>query len=234
MESWSVGYDGDGDVERHAGMHDAWPERQALHVKLVSDYICPWCYVGLARLERLRQEFEVTLTACAFDLRPGIPPEGIAREEASKGKTYPPGYLDNLRQTALDAGIDLKRPPLVPNTRKAHEATEFTRDNGGDLWGVQRALFRAYFEEEQDIGDTDVVVRACEDAGVDADALREALDEGRYSEEIEKQMEWGRSNGVTGVPTTIFNGRFAVVGAQDVELLRDVAGRIVRGEVEAK
>ncbi len=232
MESWSVGYEGDGDVERHSGMHDARPEKQALDITLVSDYICPWCYVGLARLERLREEFEITLTACAFDLRPGIPSEGIAREEASKGKTYPPGYLDNLRQTALDAGIDLKRPPLVPNTRRAHEATEFAREHGGDLWAVHRALFRAYFEEEQDIGDTNVVVRACKDAGVDSDALREALDDGRYSEEIEKQMAWSRSNGVSGVPTTIFNGRFAVVGAQDVALLRDVAGRIVRGEAE--
>ncbi len=233
MESWSVGYDGDGDVERHIGMHDTRPEKQALQVTLVSDYICPWCYVGLARLEQLRQDFEVTLTACAFDLRPGIPAEGVARAEASKGKVYPPGYLDNLRQTALAAGIELKRPSLVPNTRKAHEATEFTRDTDGDLWAVHRALFRAYFEEEQNIGDTDVVVRACEEAGVEGGALSEALDAGRYSEEIEKQMEWSRSNGVTGVPTTIFNGRFAVVGAQDVDLLRDVAGRIVRNEVEA-
>ena len=234
MESWSVGYDGDGDVERHSGMHDARPEKQALQVTLVSDYICPWCYVGLARLEQLRQDFEVTLTACAFDLRPGIPPEGIARAEASKGKTYPPGYLDNLRQTALAAGIELKRPSLVPNTRKAHEATEFTRDNGGDLWAVHRALFRAYFEEEQNIGETDVVVRACEEAGVDSSGLREALEASRYSKGIAKQMEWSRSNGVTGVPTTIFNGRFAVVGAQDVDLLRDVAGRIVRGDVETE
>ncbi len=232
-----MGYDGDGDVERHSGMHDARRQsdsrKQALHVTLVSDYICPWCYVGLARLEHLRADFEITLTACAFDLRPGIPPEGIAREEASKGKTYPHGYLDNLRQTALDAGIEMKRLPLVPNTRKAHEATEFARENGGDLWAVHRALFHAYFEEEQNIGDTDVVVGACADVGVDAKALREALDEGRYSEEIEKQMAWSRENGVTGVPTTIFNSRFAVVGAQDVDLLRDVAGRIVRGEVEA-
>ncbi|HEY5638897.1 MAG TPA: DsbA family oxidoreductase [Dehalococcoidia bacterium] len=234
MESWSVGYEGDDDVERHSGMHDARPEKPALHVTLVSDYICPWCYVGLARLEQLREEFEITLSACAFDLRPGIPPEGIAREEASRGRTYPPGYIENLHQTALDAGIEMKRPSLVPNTRKAHEATEFARDNGGDLWAVHRALFRAYFEEEQNIGDADVIVGVCEGVGIDSGALREALDAGRYREEIEKQMEWGRANGVTGVPTTIFNSRFAVVGAQDVALFRDVAGRIVRGEVEAK
>ncbi len=234
MESWSVGYDGDDDVERHSGLHDAPADKAALHVTLVSDYICPWCYVGLARLEQLRQDFEITLTACAYDLRPGLPPEGIARAEASQGKTYPPGYLDNLRQTALDAGIDMKRPALVPNTRKAHEATEFTHDTGGDLWAVHRALFRAYFEEEQNIGDTDVVVRACADAGLEANELRAALDAGRYAAEIEKQMAWSRENGVTGVPTTIFNNRFAVVGAQEFNLFRDVAGRIVRGEVEAE
>jgi predicted DsbA family dithiol-disulfide isomerase len=231
MESWSVGYEGDDDVERHAGMHDARPAQPPLHVTLVSDYICPWCYVGLARLERLRADFDVTLDCCAYDLRPGIPPEGIAREEISKGRVYPQGYLDNLRQTALDAGIDMKRPPLVPNTRKAHEATEFAKEHGGDLWAVHRALFRAYFEEEQNIGDPDVVVAACTRAGLDAGTLREALTDGRYQPEVERQMAWSREIGISGVPTAIFNSKFAVVGAQDYELFRDVAGRIVRGEV---
>jgi predicted DsbA family dithiol-disulfide isomerase len=229
MESWSVGYDGDEDVERHAGMHETrqTTAKPPLHLVLVSDYICPWCYVGLARLEKLRDEFDVTLTACAYDLRPGIPPEGLPRSEVSQGRTYPEGYLDNLRLTALEAGIEMKRPPLVPNTRKAHEATEFASENGGDLWAVHRALFRAYFEEERNIGDTEVVVEVCAAAGVEHNALRSALDEGRYREEIERQMGWGRSQGISGVPAVIFNMRFAVTGAQDYEVFRDVAQRIV-------
>lgn len=229
MESWSVGYEGDDDVERHAGMHDARPltAKPPLHVILVSDYICPWCYVGLARLEMLREEFDITLTACAYDLRPGIPPEGLPRSEVSKGRTYPEGYLDNLRQTALDAGIEMKRPPLVPNTHKAHEATEFASENGGDVWAVHRAIFRAYFEEERDIGDTDVLLDACATAGVDRDRLRLALEDGRFREEIERQMTWSRAQGISGVPAVIFNMRFAVTGAQDYEVFRDVAQRIV-------
>jgi predicted DsbA family dithiol-disulfide isomerase len=233
MESWSVGYEGDEDVERHAGMHDARPPKPRLHVALVSDYICPWCYIGLARLERLRDEFAISLEAVAYELRPGIPPQGMPRSEYAKGRTYPPGYVDNLLATARDAGIEMKRPPLIPNTRLAHQATEFAAENGGDLWAVHRALFHAYFEAEEDIGDADVVVRACEKAGLDGAALRAALADGRHAEEIERQMRWSRENGITGVPTTIFNGRFAVVGAQDYELFRDVAGRIVRGEVTA-
>jgi predicted DsbA family dithiol-disulfide isomerase len=232
MESWSVGFDGDEDVERHAGIEEA-SAKPPLNLILVSDYICPWCYVGLARLEKLRDEFDITLTACAFDLRPGIPPEGVPRSEASKGKVYPPGYIDNLRQTALDAGIDMKRPPLVPNTRKAHQATEFVSESGGDLWAVHRALFRAYFEEEQNIGDTDVVVDICAKTGVNAEALGASLDAGEYAEEVERQMTWSRAQGISGVPTVIFNARFAVTGAQDYDVFRDVAGRIVRNEVKA-
>jgi predicted DsbA family dithiol-disulfide isomerase len=226
MESWVVGYEGDADVERHSGAIEE-ASSPALRIREVSDYICPWCYIGLARLEQLTEEFEVDFDAFAYDLRPGIPPEGMPREQASRGRTYPPGYIDNLIQTARDSGIEMKRPPLIPNTRKAHEATEFAKD-AGRLLPFHRAVFRAYWEREENIGDVDILCRVAEECGIDAGRLREALSDGRYTSQIEEQIAWARAAGVTGVPTFIFDDRFALVGAQDSEVFRDVAKRIIR------
>lgn len=123
----------------------------------------------------------------------------------------------------------MKRPPLVPNTRKAHEATEFAIEHG-KLWEIHRALFHAYFEEERHIGDIDVICEAVAGTGLNVSELRLALEDGRYAAEVERQMEWAREAGVTGVPTTIFNDRFALVGAQDYNVFRDVATRVSRTE----
>lgn len=237
MESWSVGFEGDADVERHAGMNSdrpAHPEpgdsrsRRTIRLRVVSDYICPWCYIGLTRVEQLRDEFDIELEVGAFELRPGIPPGGMSREEVSQGRVYPPGYLDNLRATAAEAGIEMKRPALVPNTRKAHEATEFAKEHGR-LWEIHRALFHAYFEEERNIGDVDVLCDVAAGIGLNADALRAALADGRYAAEVEEQLAWARAAGVTGVPTVIFAEKFAVVGAQEYAVFRDVASRVAAG-----
>ena len=178
-------------------------------------------------------EFQVDFDACAFDLKPGIPPEGLARERVYAGRVYPPGYVDNMIQTARDAGIDMKRPPLIPNTRKAHEATEFAKENGR-LLPFHRAVFAAYWEREENIGDIDVLCRVGEESGVDAGGLREALAAERYAAEVEQQIAWTRAAGITGVPTFIFEEKFALVGAQDYEVFRDVAQRVVQGRLRAE
>ncbi len=89
MESWSVGFDGDSDVERHAGVEAKQPAGGAqppLRLRVVSDYICPWCFIGLVRAERLFGEFDVEFDAWAYNLRPGIPPEGLPRDEVYRGR----------------------------------------------------------------------------------------------------------------------------------------------------
>jgi len=182
------------------------------------------------RVERLTEEFAVGFDVGAYDLRPGLPLEGLSREQANAGRTYPPGYVDNLLQTARDSGIDMKRPSLIPNTRKAHEATEFAKD-AGRLLPFHRAVFRAYWEREENIGDVDMLCRATAEAGIDADGLREAIADGRYASRVEEQIAWARAAGITGVPTFIFDERFALVGAQDYEVFRDVARRIVSGRL---
>jgi len=233
VESWCVGYEGNDDVERHAGIEpsDA-PLRPYLRLTAVSDYICPWCYVGFTRIEALRSDYDINFEACAYELRPGIRPEGISRAEASKGRVYPPGYIENLIATARDSGIDMKRPPLIPNTRLAHEATEFAKEHG-KLWGIHRALFAAYFEQEQDIGNIDVLCDVASRTGLDANALRAALATHRYAAEVQRQLDWSRAIGVTGVPTVVFDGRFSLVGAQDLDVFRDVAKRVVNLPAES-
>jgi predicted DsbA family dithiol-disulfide isomerase len=193
------------------------------------------------RVERLADEFELEFDPCAFDLKPGIPPEGLSREQVYAGRVYPEGYLDNMRRMAADAGLDMKRPPLIPNTRKAHEATEFAREHGAPtgpgqapsagsgqvLLAFHRALFHAYWTEERNIGDVDVLCDVAAGCGMDADALGAALADGRYAPAVEGQMTWSRAVGVTGVPTVIFEDRFAVVGAQEYATFLDVARRVV-------
>jgi len=177
------------------------------------------------------EELAVEFDASAFDLRPGLPLEGVPREEVSPGRVYPPVYVDNLLQTAREAGIDMKRPPLIPNTRKAHEATEFAKDSG-KLLPFHRAVFCAYWEAEENIGDAEVLCRLGAECGLDAAQLRDALADGRYAERVDGQIAWARSAGITGVPTFIFDESFALVGAQEYAVFQDVARRVVdrRGE----
>jgi len=175
-------------------------------------------------------EFDIDFDVCAFDLKPGIPPEGLPRDRVYAGRTYPPGYIDNLIQTARDAGIEMKRPPLIPNTRKAHEATEFAKETGM-LLPFHRAVFSAYFELEENIGDINVLCRIGAKSGLDSDELRQALNEARYATVIEEQIAWTRGAGITGVPTFIFAEKFALVGAQDYAVFSDVARRVVSGRL---
>lgn len=182
------------------------------------------------RVERLQEEFDLQFGVCAYDLRPGIPPEGMPREQASTGRVYPPGYLDNMRQMAADSGIEMKRPPFIPNTHKAHEATEFARETG-KLLEFHRATFKAYWTGERNIGDAAILCEIAAECGLDAAALAAALTDGRYAREVQEQMEWARAAGVTGVPTVIFEEKFAVVGAQDYEVFRDVATRVASGRL---
>jgi predicted DsbA family dithiol-disulfide isomerase len=120
----------------------------------------------------------------------------------------------------------MKRPPLIPNTRLAHEMTEFAKEYG-KLWETHRALFAAYFEHELDLGNIDVLCDVGTSVGLDPSALREALTTHRHAAEVQRQLDWSRAIGVTGVPTVIFNGRFSLVGAQDLNVVQDVAKRVV-------
>src|SRR5207247_3996882 len=166
-------------------------------VRLCDLYVSPGCHLPLPLLVRLRAERGVGVEVRAYALRPGLPPEGLPRDQLQANRVYPPGYLDNMHLIAREAGIEMKRPPLVPNTRKAHEATEFAKESGR-LLPFHRAVFRAYWEDVENIGDIDVLCRICAECGLDAAELRAALEGERFATRVQGELDWSRAGGSTG------------------------------------
>ncbi len=114
---------------------------------------------------------------------------------------------------------------LSSNSRLSLEAVEFAMEYG-DPWAFSRRMFKAYFEELEDIGTLAEVVRIGAEAGLPADTLRAALEEGRYRGRVDEGITWSRKIGVTAIPTFLFNERLALVGAHELDAFRQIMDEI--------
>ncbi|HXG35794.1 MAG TPA: DsbA family protein, partial [Dehalococcoidia bacterium] len=153
--------------QQETGLPGPLAAEGGLSVRLVSDYICPWCYIGRVRLERLRWELPLAIELWAFDLRPGLPPEGLPREAVYKETPERRERQQYLRSLAAEEGIALARPPIVPDTQRAHQATEYAKKQGKGL-EFSLAVFRAYWRGEENIGELSVLTRLASEVGLDS------------------------------------------------------------------
>ncbi len=119
-----------------------------------------------------------------------------------------------LRARFAQAGLKLVERERIPSTRRAHEATEFARDQGL-IEPFHHALMRRYWEEGEDISAPQILAAAAVEAGLDPVALQRAVDSGDYRERVETSAAQARSMGVTGIPTFVLGERLAIVGAQE-------------------
>ncbi|MGB2696041.1 MAG: DsbA family oxidoreductase [Dehalococcoidia bacterium] len=193
-----------------------------VRVTVISNYICPWCYVGMARIERLQRNFALNVQWQPFEIHPEIPPEGKPMGGVAAA------YYERFRPLAADAGLPFELPERVPNSHRALEAAEFAREQGA-FDPFHHALFLAYFTHGRDISDLDVLSELGASCGVDADELREALESRRYAALVDERTDESRQQGYTGTPTFIFEDgerRFPITGAQDYEVFESVARRM--------
>lgn len=187
-------------------------------ILIISDFNCPWCYVGMSEIAKLQQEYEFDIEWAPYLLDPSIPPEGRLREPYSKPGDPP----SPIEERAENLGIRITRGrTFYPNSHLALEAAEFAGEHGKS-WEFHLEMFRVYFEEMANIGELDVIVGVGESVGLDASALREALETRRYRDLVDEGVEWSRALGVTGVPTFVINEQYGVVGAQEYPVLLSV------------
>jgi len=198
-----------------------------MNIDVVSDVVCPWCFVGKRRLEAaLSQtgESPVAVRWRPFQLDPTIPPQGLERRAYMRAKFRDDARLAEaharLRALGAEVGIDFDFEAITrsPNTLDAHRLIRWASASGVQDEVVER-LFSAYFEHGRDIGDRSVLTEIAARCGMDADALeRQFADDGDI-EAVRAEIAEAQALGVTGVPFFIFASRFAVSGAQSAEVL---------------
>lgn len=199
----------------------------ALVVDVVSDVVCPWCYVGKRRLEAalaLRDNANTAIRWRPFQLDGTIPAEGLDRVTYMTRKF---GSLDRIagiqeRLTAIgaDEGIafDFAAIRRSPNTLDAHRLIRWA-DGLGRQGDIVEALFRAFFVEGRDIGDRTVLAEIAAEQELDRSEAAAMLVSGRDVELVTHEIEMAHQIGVQGVPFFIFASKLAVSGAESAEVL---------------
>jgi predicted DsbA family dithiol-disulfide isomerase len=212
-----------------------------LQIDIVSDVVCPWCYIGKRRIENalvLAPDVPVEVNWRPFFLNPWVPRQGIDRDTYLETKfgsveAYK-GIAGRVVAAAGEEGL-LYRPDLVkrqPNTIDCHRLIHWA-DAQGNASAMKQRLMELYFRDGGDLTDTEVLVQAAADCGLDADDVRRRLASDEDVELISAQAKDASDKGSSGVPTFVFAGKYAVSGAQPAEQLAR-AIRQVSAEVNAQ
>lgn len=198
---------------------------EPLPVFVYFDYVCPFSYVGRARLGLLAEERPLDVTWRPFEIHPGVPPGGRPVRELG----VPPDEWTSMERAveemARELDLPFSLPDVVASSGEALQAAEFARDVSLDTFRrLHDRLFRAYFAGGRNLGRREELLEIAAGAGVDREALRGALEDGRYESELRRAREEAERYDVTGTPTFLF-GRFKVVGAAPLPVLREAAAR---------
>jgi len=200
----------------------------SLKLTIYSDYVCPWCYVGQGVVTTLIEEHQADVEWRPFYLRPDTPPEGMDLPEHVRRHMAQTNA--RLKQMADAAGLDMVFATRIPNTRLAHEATEYARDKGKQF-EFHHAVFQKFYGQGKDISRWDVLSDAAREVGLDADEMRREVEAGRYTARVNAMVQEAQQIGVTGVPTYVLNDRYAIVGAQPYEVFLQALAQIDREQV---
>ena len=193
------------------------------------DYIWPWCYVGLARLDQLGEDYPLQIDYKSFYLKPDTPPEGIIREPRP-GSEFGTLVTGPLGDAAKDANIVMRRSPIVPNSDLSFAASEFAKTKGL-FEPFHKICYEAFWEEGVNLGDISVLQRLGEKVGLDPIELKTCLDSNEFTEETNRQYREALTMGVTGIPSFIM-GRYFFSGAQPYEFFKHVAGLVQKEQAE--
>ncbi len=210
-------------------------------IDFVSDVACPWCAIGLASLKsalmKLEDSVEAEIHLQPFELNPQMPFEG---EDAGEHIRHKYGIDDAqlevnrkaIRERAMPLGvaINTQAGSRVWNTFDAHRLLHWAEQRDREkVIVLKQALFRAYFTDNENVADRDVLVRIAKEIGLDGDAARRLLESDQYADEVRARERHWQQAGIHSVPATVVNGQYLISGGQPPEVfenaLREIAAK---------
>lgn len=207
-----------------------------LKIDFVSDVSCPWCIIGLKGLEealaRTGDLIEAEIAFQPFELNPGMAPDGenIGEHIARKYGSTPEQSAANRamirdRAAALGFAMNSSAESRIYNTFDAHRLLHWAQIEGKQA-ALKHALFTAYFTDQQDPSNHDVLVAAAEKAGLDGAAAREVLASGRYAQEVRAAEQLWQSRGINSVPAIVIDDKWLISGGQPPEAFEQALRQI--------
>ncbi len=210
----------------------------ALHVEVIADLVCPFCYLGKRRLEKalLAVQGPSDVSWHPYQLNPEIAKEGVrfddylTRRFGSPASVQP--VLDGLTDEGKLEGIDFRFEKIrrMPNTMRAHQLMYLAEKLGKDQGSLAEDLMAAFFEHGEDIGETDVLLRLGARHGFEKDEMLGIFDDAAARQLILTREGQVRSSGIAGAPGFLLNRRLLLIGAQDADSMVNAFDRAMFGE----
>ena len=214
-----------------------------IEIEVVSDVVCPWCYIGKRRLEKaldeLKGQYDVKLSFSPFELNPDMPSEGVNQKEYLTTKfgseqRYQQ-LIGNVTNVAKEEGLAFHydRQSISPNTREAHRMIWFASKEGKQP-AIKEALMKAYFEDGVDLSKRENLIVTGVRAGLDKERLTSFMNSEEGKLEVVTAEGVNRQRGISGVPFYIINNKYGISGAQAsetfVKALTDIGKESLQGE----
>ena len=177
-------------------------------------------------VEKVQREFDVRLEWKSFYLRPDTPPEGSPLPAGIRARMKDPNNPLKLR--AAQMGLTMMDHDLIPSTRRAHQATKWA-GTLAKLDAMHEQILRRYWTLGEEIGQWPALGAAAQDAGLDPDAMREAVESGSFQTEVDRDIREAQELGIHAVPTFVVGDRHAVQGAQEAEVIRQLLRKLGAG-----
>jgi len=200
-----------------------------IEIKIFSDYIWPFCYIGKGIIDKLKQTYDIHETWISYELHPETPPEGVLLAERFKGYDISQMF-DNLRLRGKDFGIVFGDLTVLSNSRLSLEASEYARDMG-KYNQFHDQIFHAYFTEAMDIGNAGILRKIALECGLDPVDMMQTHKNVCYKLRLDDAKKEGLKIQLTGVPTFMINNKHKIFGAQPIKAFTDILDKIAKANI---